>query len=105
MSPQPVKMLYEGISAYELDHKEFPPVNWAVPDLIPEGVTILSGKPKIGKSWLMLNIAIAVASGGMALGKTKCEQGKVLYAANEDNQRRLKNVAVLCYHKVKCLKT
>jgi len=89
MNAQPVKMLYEGISAYDLDQKVFVPVKWAVPDLIPEGVTLVCGRPKAGKSWFMLNCAIAVASGGMALGKIQCKQGKVLYAANEDNERRL----------------
>lgn len=89
MNPIPVKMLHKSITAYDLDQKEFAPVKWAVPDLIPEGVTILCGRPKTGKSWLMLNIALAVAKGDMALGKKQCEQGRVLYAANEDNERRL----------------
>jgi predicted ATP-dependent serine protease len=31
------------------------------PGLIPEGLTIIAGKPKIGKSWLALDICIAVA--------------------------------------------
>jgi RecA-family ATPase len=54
-----------------------------------EGLTILAGKGKIGKSWLALGIAIAVASGGYALGSIKVEQGDVLYLALEDNERRL----------------
>jgi RecA-family ATPase len=50
----------------------------------------LAGKPKIGKSWLALDFAIAVASGGVALGSVECSQGPVLYCALEDNARRLR---------------
>ena len=49
----------------------FPPLSWVVPDLIPEGMTLLVGGPKIGKSWLSLDIALAVASGGRALGSVR----------------------------------
>ena len=38
------------ITARELQTKQFKPVRIILPDLIPEGVTILAGKPKIGKS-------------------------------------------------------
>jgi hypothetical protein len=37
------------ITARELQTKQFKPVRIILPDLIPEGVTILAGKPKIGK--------------------------------------------------------
>jgi hypothetical protein len=58
-------------------------------EVLPEGATILGGKPKIGKSWFALDIGVAVASGGVALGDKAVEQGAVLYLALEDNQRRL----------------
>ncbi|MGB3681680.1 MAG: AAA family ATPase, partial [Rubrobacteraceae bacterium] len=69
--------------------KELPPVRWIVPGILPEGVTLLVGKPKLGKSWLALGLCIAVASGGVALGKRSVERGEVLYLALEDNERRL----------------
>jgi hypothetical protein len=78
-----------GISAAELKAKVFKPVAWVLNDFLPEGMSMLAGKPKLGKSWLMLLIAIAVARGGWALDK-KCIEGDVLYAALEDNERRLK---------------
>lgn len=68
---------------------EFPEPKWAVPGLVAEGVNLLVGSPKLGKSWLCLGLAIAVATGGRALGKVDVEQGPVLYAALEDNGRRL----------------
>lgn len=77
------------INAADLMAKELPPVRWCVPGLLPEGVTILAGKPKLGKSWLAFGLAIAVASGGVALGTRRVERGECLYLALEDNQRRL----------------
>ena len=63
--------------------------NFAVPGILPEGLTLLAGKPKTGKSWFALGIAIAVASGGRALGRIQVDRGEVLYLALEDTQRRL----------------
>jgi hypothetical protein len=76
-------------SASELMAQELPPVRWVVPGLLPEGVTLLAGKPKLGKSWLALGLGVAVASGGVALGTKPVECGDVLYLALEDNPRRL----------------
>lgn len=70
---------------------EFAEPRWAVPGLLAEGLNLLVGAPKLGKSWLCLGLGIAVASGGRALGKIEVEQGDVLYAALEDNPRRLQS--------------
>ena len=51
-------------SAAVLRTKTFVPLRWIVPQYLPEGLTILGGKPKIGKSWQALDMATAVASGG-----------------------------------------
>ena len=75
-------------SATELQKETFPEVKYIVPEYIAEGLTLLAGKPKRGKSWLCLHAAIAVATGGDTLGN-KCDQGDVLYCALEDNNRRL----------------
>jgi RecA-family ATPase len=64
---------------------ELPPVSWAIPDILPAGVTILAGKPKLGKSWLALSLAEAIAAGGVAFGVKPVEKGKTLYLALEDN--------------------
>ncbi len=69
--------------------KELPAVRWAVPGILPEGVILLAGKPKQGKSWLAIAIALAIAAGGVALGKIPVVQGEVLYMALEDTERRL----------------
>jgi len=77
------------INAPALLAKEFPDPNWAVHGIIPEGVTLLVGRPKMGKSWLALGIGIAVSCGGRALSAREVTQGSVLYLALEDNERRL----------------
>lgn len=76
-------------TAADLLATELPPARWAVPDILPEGVALLAGKPKLGKSWLALGLCLATASGGHALGKKPVEQGEALYLALEDNERRL----------------
>jgi hypothetical protein len=78
------------ITAKDLQSKTFDAVRIILPGLIPEGVTILAGKPKIGKSWFLLDVCMAVAGNRFVLGETKPVQGDVLYLALEDNQRRLK---------------
>lgn len=75
-------------TAQELAAAHFEDPKWAVPGLIPVGLTFLAGRPKVGKSWLALQIAQAVGTGGRVFDKT-VEQGKVFYLALEDNGRRL----------------
>ena len=79
------------LSAAELKTMRFDPIKFVVPGYIVEGLTLLAGKPKIGKSWLLLHAAIAVARGGFTLGDTHCPEGDVLYCALEDNPRRLRS--------------
>lgn len=75
-------------TASDLSAMTFRPLQCAVPDLVPEGLGLLAGKPKTGKSWMGFDICIAVAGGTYALGNIKCEQGPVLYLALEDTLRR-----------------
>lgn len=77
------------ITADALMAKEFPPPRWAVEGLFAEGLSIFAGPPKIGKSWLCLNVAVAVTLGGVAIGKIPVDGGDVLYLAMEDTERRL----------------
>ncbi|MGV0490696.1 AAA family ATPase [Mycobacterium kansasii] len=72
-----------------LDAQDFPPLEYAVPGLISEGLGIIVGPPKAGKSWLVADLALAVAAGGVALGAVAVAQRPVLYLALEDGHRRL----------------
>lgn len=80
------------ISASELAEMSFPPLRWAISGLLPEGLALLAGKPKLGKSFLALQMAIAVATGeGRAFDVPEIDAGDVLFCALEDSQRRLKD--------------
>src|SRR3712207_941948 len=77
------------ISASDLLRKQFDPLRWIVPEIIPEGLTLLAGPPKIRKSWLCLDLALAVAGYGHFLDEVELETGDVLYLALDDTHRRL----------------
>jgi hypothetical protein len=79
------------ISSEVLRAMTFDPIKYVVPGIIVEGLTLFAGKPKLGKSWLLLHAAIAVARSGFTLGEIHCPEGDVLYCALEDNPRRLKS--------------
>ena len=72
----------------EIQSKVYDPPKWAVPGLMPVGLTLLAGRSKMGKSWMMMGIAIAIAEGGLAFGSTPVEDGDVLYLAYEDYEAR-----------------
>ena len=100
--PQPLvkvgtKKIVKSKSLSYLMAKEFPPTRWTVPEILPEGATLLAGAPKMGKSILALNIAIAVATEGNTLGQKVEQPGQVLYLALEDGERRLKERIALLY--------
>jgi hypothetical protein len=78
------------VSAARLMELNLPAPEFTVHGIVPKGLCLLAGKPKLGKSWLALNVAIAVTSGGVALGQVKVDQGDVLYLALEDGLARLK---------------
>lgn len=78
-------------TAAQLIQADFPEPNWIIPGILCEGLSLLCGPPKLGKSWMCLGWGIAVSSGGMALGDIAVEQGDVLYLAMEDTPRRLKS--------------
>ena len=67
----------------DLDEQEF-----IVKDLIPTGVGGIIAPPKFGKSWLCLDLCIAVATGTPFLG-FETTQHEVLYLALEDGKKRL----------------
>jgi RecA-family ATPase len=90
-APSPPRRRLGLTSSADLMTKELPPIRYVVPGIIAEGLTLLAGKSKIGKSWLILGTAIAVATGGYALGSIKVDEGDVLYLALEDNERRLQS--------------
>ncbi|WP_326745108.1 AAA family ATPase [Streptomyces sp. NBC_00121] len=77
-------------TADQLMATEFPEPKWAVPGILAEGVSLLAGPPKVGKSWLSLGLGLSVAAGGHAFDSVPVDGGPVLYLALEDTPRRLK---------------
>ena len=79
------------ITDIDIMSTEYQPPCWIVPGLLPEGLTVLAGKPKIGKSMLSLNLSVSISTGGIALGHVSVEQKDVLYLALEDTPRRIQD--------------
>ena len=66
------------------------PLNFVVDTLISQGLHILAGSQKVGKSWLALWLAVKVAKGEPVWGM-QVKQGTTLYLCLEDSQLRIQN--------------
>ncbi len=66
------------------------PPNFVVDTLISQGLHILAGSPKVGKSWLALWLAVTVAKGEPVWNMTT-KQGTTLYLCLEDSVLRIQN--------------
>ena len=77
----------EGMKAKEIRETEYPDIPAVVEGLIYPGITFISGKSKIGKSFAGLQIDHAVETGGTFVG-CKCAKGSVLHYSLEDGRRR-----------------
>lgn len=63
---------------------------FVVSSLIPSGLHILGGSPKIGKSWMMLWLCLQVAK-GENVWHYQTKQGTVLYLCLEDSYERIQS--------------
>ena len=66
------------------------PPNFVVDTLLSQGLHILAGSPKVGKSWLALWLAVTVAK-GQPVWNLSVRQGTTLYLCLEDSQLRIQN--------------
>ena len=80
----------ETITAEDLQNRTYTPTPFLVDELIPEGLHILAGAPKIGKSWLALWLCLCVSQ-GQPLWNFAVTQGEVLYLSLEDSYRRIQS--------------
>lgn len=66
------------------------PTKFCVDTLLPEGLCILGGAPKIGKSWMVLDLCVRIAK-GEDVWNLHTHKGSVLYLCLEDSHQRIKN--------------
>ena len=77
-----------------------------MPGIIPEGMGLLAGGPKVGKSWLGYALSLAIARGADALGGIPTGTARpVLYLALEDGDRRMKERRQVLLGDDRCRKT
>ena len=67
-----------------------PPIRFVASELLPQGLHILAGAPKVGKSWLALWLCLCIAK-GEPLWTFPVDQGGVLYLCLEDSYSRIQN--------------
>lgn len=84
------------VDADTLTSTPLPALRYVVDQLLPQGLHILAGAPKIGKSWLALWLCLCVAK-GEKVWDFETRQGSVLYLCLEDSyarvQRRLLQIS------------
>ena len=77
-----------------LNGHELPPTKFCVDTLLPQGLCILGGASKIGKSWWVLDLCVRIAK-GEPMWDLKTTGGTTLYLCLEDTLRRVQN-RLLC---------
>ena len=80
-----------GQTLDDLLAKKFNPMEWVIPGLVAEGLGLIISPPKVGKSFLVLDLAVSVAAGVDFCGDLEVNQRPVLYLALEDGERRLQH--------------
>lgn len=85
-----VDILDQASWGTQIEAEELPEPKWAIPGFLSEGLFLLVGKTKLGKSWLALQLALAVASGTEIIGFPAAIQGKALYLDLEEKKMFVK---------------
>lgn len=82
-----------GMDAVDLLRVEFPPAPWLVTGLITRGgTTVAAGEPKAGiKTWMLIELAVAIATGTKAFGEFYAEHGRVAIFFAEDQAQSVRN--------------
>ena len=77
-------------SCEEIMTTVYKPIEFVIDGLLAQGLYILAGAPKVGKSWLALDMCLSIAKGESVLGQ-KTLQGTALYLCLEDSYVRIQN--------------
>ena len=70
------RIKFRRTSTNDIMAATFAPINWVVPGYISEGFLVLAGRQKLGKTWLAIDWALAVATGGVAMGSIAVRAGR-----------------------------
>jgi replicative DNA helicase len=81
---------FNSKSCEEIMTTVYKPIEFVIDGLIAQGLYILAGAPKVGKSWLALDMCLSIAKGEKILG-LKTSQGTALYLCLEDSYARIQN--------------
>ena len=81
---------FNSKSCEEIMTTVYKPIEFVIDGLIAQGLYILAGAPKVGKSWLALDMCLSIAKGESVLGQ-KTLQGTALYLCLEDSYARIQN--------------
>lgn len=82
--------LLEVVDGETLMDIQFPKSRFCIQSLLPQGVSILGGAPKIGKSWMVLDWCVRIAK-GESVWNLPTEKGIVLYLCLEDSLARIQD--------------
>lgn len=77
-------------SMADLQKRTFKEPSWIIPHVLPTGTILLAARPKMRKTFLALQLALAVC-GGRKFLDWRCVPGDVLFLGLEDNERRLRS--------------
>lgn len=89
MSKKSIQPLHT-IDGETLMNMPLEPLNFIVDSFLSQGLHVLAGSPKVGKSWLALWLSVTVAKGEPVWGM-ESRKGTTLYLCLEDSNRRIQN--------------
>ena len=83
-----IRKTFNSIDEDTLLDLDLPATKFVIKDLLPQGLAIIGGSPKVGKSWLMLDWCVRIAK-GEKIWNFPVTQGTTLYVSLEDTASRL----------------
>ena len=78
-----IRKTFNSIDGDTLLDMDLPATKFVIKDLLPQGLAILGGAPKVGKSWLMLDWCVRIAK-GETIWNFPTTKGTTLYVSLED---------------------
>ena len=83
-----IRKTFNSVDGDTLLDMDLPATKFVIKDLLPQGLAIIGGSPKVGKSWLMLDWCVRIAK-GEKIWNFPVTQGTTLYVSLEDTASRL----------------